>query len=227
MNRQHTLNDLVRRLPIEAEFALVLALCFGFFIWQTLETLTVHSVGTHAVFSNRDALQLVEYELIFYPIALVLLALRGWRLNPLELSPTLLFTAVGVLLFALYDGLYWLALTVHTTVSGSAAVAQQIHSSVQVSPVMALLVAVINPIFKELIVVGYVVRRLEGIRGPGFAILASALLRTLYHLEQGALAVMTVFVLGLVFAWIFWRWRTLWPLVLAHGLTDYLSLHGP
>lgn len=214
--------DRIQRLPPTVEFAVITALCFGFFVWQALAALGMHAVGAATVFSNRDALQMIGYELFAYPVALAFLALRGWRVSSFELHPTLTFSAVGVLLLALYDGVYLLALAVNTMLSGGALALHQAHA--EVSPAMALLVAVINPVFKELIVVGYVVRAFEDVRGPLFAIAASALLRTLYHLDQGAIAVVTVLLLGVVFAWVYWRWRTLWPLVLAHGLTDYLSL---
>lgn len=215
----------LRRLPASAEFAVVITLCFGYFIWQTLEALAIHSVGAHPVFSDGDALRMIEYELIAYPLALAILATRGWRISSFDLSPTLVFSAVGILLFALYDGVYLTALSLNAALSGSGTILQPHHLHTQVSPAVAVVVAVINPLFKELVVVGYVVRSFENVRGPLFAILASALLRTLYHLDQGMIAAATVLLLGVVFAWVYWRWRTLWPLVLAHGLTDYLSLH--
>jgi membrane protease YdiL (CAAX protease family) len=33
-----------------------------------------------------------------------------------------------------------------------------------------------------------------------------------------------VFAFGLIFALAYWRWRQLWPLIVAHSLSDLLAL---
>ena len=42
------------------------------------------------------------------------------------------------------------------------------------------------------------------------------------HLHQGLLPVASHFLEGLLFCWIFLRWRRLWPLVLAHAAVNFL-----
>ena len=29
--------------------------------------------------------------------------------------------------------------------------------------------------------------------------------------------------LGLLFAFVYWRWRLLWPLIVAHGVMDFMG----
>jgi membrane protease YdiL (CAAX protease family) len=57
-------------------------------------------------------------------------------------------------------------------------------------------------------------------QGAALAITASALLRFLYHLYQGPVASLAILPLGLLFAAVFWKWRSLWPLIAAHTLAN-------
>jgi membrane protease YdiL (CAAX protease family) len=49
-------------------------------------------------------------------------------------------------------------------------------------------------------------------------------LRFAYHLYQGPLASISILPLGFVFAAMFWRWRNIWPLVVAHTIANVVSL---
>ena len=91
------------------------------------------------------------------------------------------------------------------------------------APVILMLVfIVVNSIFEEALVTGYVVTALAE-QGPALAITASTLLRFAYHLYQGPVASISVLPLGLMFAAVFWKWRTLWPLVMAHSLINVMA----
>jgi membrane protease YdiL (CAAX protease family) len=37
-------------------------------------------------------------------------------------------------------------------------------------------------------------------------------------------AALTILPLGLVFAMVYWRWRLVWPLIVAHGVMDFMGL---
>ncbi len=76
-------------------------------------------------------------------------------------------------------------------------------------------------LLEEVIVAGYVIRRLRqlGWTGPA-AIAASALLRGAYHLYQGWGGFAGNLALGIFFGLVFLRTRRTWPLVVAHFLLD-------
>jgi membrane protease YdiL (CAAX protease family) len=81
-----------------------------------------------------------------------------------------------------------------------------------------------NALLEEVVVVGYLIRRLEQIGwGAAPALLGSALLRGAYHLYQGWGGFAGNLLLGLVFGFIFLRWRRTWPLVAAHLLVNTLA----
>jgi len=81
-----------------------------------------------------------------------------------------------------------------------------------------------NGLLEEVVVVGYLIRRLEQFGwGPVGVVAASALLRGSYHLYQGWGGFAGNVLLGVFFAWIFLRWRRVWPLVTAHFVVDSLA----
>ena len=75
---------------------------------------------------------------------------------------------------------------------------------------------------------GYFVRSLERY-GMWVAVFASALFRAFLHAYQGVNAIVVIFPIGLIFGFVYWRRRQLWPLVVAHVLFDLYALwprHG-
>lgn len=87
--------------------------------------------------------------------------------------------------------------------------------------------AVQNSVVEEVIVVGYLLRRLGQLGwSPLAALLASALLRATYHLYQGIGGFVGNLVMGVVFVWLYRRWGRVMPLVVAHALIDIVAFVG-
>ena len=84
-----------------------------------------------------------------------------------------------------------------------------------------------NAVLEEVIVVGYLLIRLRQ-RGwsPWAAIVASSVLRGLYHLYQGFGGFIGNLVMGLVFGWLYQRTGRIAPLVIAHTLLDVVAFIG-
>jgi uncharacterized protein len=84
-----------------------------------------------------------------------------------------------------------------------------------------------NGFAEEVVVVGYLITRLKQVGlSQNRAILASSVLRGLYHLYQGFGAGLGNLVMGLVFGYAWCRTGRLWPLVIAHGLIDTVAFVG-
>ncbi len=80
---------------------------------------------------------------------------------------------------------------------------------------------------EEVIVVGYLLTRLDQLRvRPGVAILWSGLLRGAYHLYQGFGGGLGNLAMGLVFGVVWRRTGRLWPLIVAHGVIDTVAFVG-
>jgi membrane protease YdiL (CAAX protease family) len=88
-------------------------------------------------------------------------------------------------------------------------------------------------ILEEVLVVGYLLRRLDQMGwAPWRAIVFSAVLRGSYHLYQGFGGFLGNAAMGVIFGYLYRRWGRVTPLVIAHTLIDtvafvgYAALHG-
>lgn len=92
---------------------------------------------------------------------------------------------------------------------------------------MLILAALQNAILEQFVVVGFLITRLEQLGWTTWsAIVASAALRSSYHLYQGLGAGLGNFVMGLVFGYWYTRTRRLMPLIVAHSLLDIVAFVG-
>ncbi len=96
-----------------------------------------------------------------------------------------------------------------------------------------LLNAIQNGLLEEILVIGYLLLRLDQLGwSPVRAIALSALLRGSYHLYQGYGAFIGNATMGVIFALLYRRWGRVMPLIVAHSLIDagafigYALLHG-
>src|ERR1700761_1452818 len=90
-----------------------------------------------------------------------------------------------------------------------------------------LLSAFQNAAVEEVVVVGYLLSRLDklGVR-PSRAIAISAVIRGSYHLYQGVGAFVGNAVMGLIFGYLYRRWGRVMPLLIAHFLIDAVTFVG-
>ncbi|WP_367136857.1 MULTISPECIES: CPBP family intramembrane glutamic endopeptidase [Streptomyces] len=87
--------------------------------------------------------------------------------------------------------------------------------------------AVQNAVLEEVVVVGYLLRRLGQLGWtPAAALAASAVLRGSYHLYQGVGGFLGNMVMGVVFVLLYRRWGRVGPLVAAHALIDTVAFVG-
>ncbi|HEX5189396.1 MAG TPA: CPBP family intramembrane glutamic endopeptidase [Streptosporangiaceae bacterium] len=90
-----------------------------------------------------------------------------------------------------------------------------------------------NGVLEEIVVLGYLLTRLDQLGwSPVAAVAASALLRGSYHLYQGFGGFLGNLAMGIIFGALYLRWRRVTPMVIAHSLIDittfvgYALLHG-
>ncbi|MFC9062804.1 CPBP family intramembrane glutamic endopeptidase [Streptomyces sp. NPDC057074] len=90
-----------------------------------------------------------------------------------------------------------------------------------------ILSAVQNSVLEEVIVVGYLLRRLDQLGwSAGASLAASSVLRGSYHLYQGIGGFIGNMVMGVVFVYLYRRWGRVGPLVVAHSLLDIGAFVG-
>ncbi len=91
--------------------------------------------------------------------------------------------------------------------------------------VEAFVIAITAGVTEEVVVRGYAQTRLEQLKAPTAVILVlPTALWGLLHLYEGAGPALTIFCLGMLYAWYYHKTRRLWPLIIAHALFDLTQL---
>ena len=211
---------MLRRLSPAAELILINLICFGPFAARSILDLTARN--TAFLFDDRRALTLLGIELVCGTLALLLLRARGWKLSDFGLRVTMPQIIAGMLLLiganVIISGIYELVRFSTNTDPGVATTFQD-----QLTWPVLIALTLVNPLYDELFLVAYnVVAAKE--HGAAFAITLSATIRFLCHVEQGPITAVTILPLGLIFAFVYWRWRCLWPLIVAHGVMDFMGM---
>lgn len=211
---------MLRRLSPAAELVLVNLISFGPFAVRSIVELAERK--TLLVFDDRRALTIMAMEIVCGAIAVMILRARGWTASELGLRITMPQTIAGMFLLMgsvlVISGFYEIVRWASGTDPDAA-------TSVQMKLTWPVLIALtlINPLYDEVLAVAYNIRAAAS-HGPAFAITLSAGVRFLCHLEQGPIAAVTILPLGIIFAIVYWRWRLVWPLVVAHGVMDFMGM---
>lgn len=212
------------------EFGIVILVAFGYFIAQSL-------LIAFAPASIPDSGQVQEYisieselriliatEVIILVVLGYFLAVRDWRPTYIGLRPGLRDTGLGVVIVLIQYFLFYLSWQLWFTYFYAGGVLAQRLPPESVGLETVLLLSIVNPIFEEVFVCGYVITALRKTHSVFFAINVSIALRVAYHLYQGPVGVANVVPLGLLFS--FWHVKTgrLWPLIVAHAILDFVGL---
>jgi membrane protease YdiL (CAAX protease family) len=230
------------RWEIVAVFAVSLGASGLYALVSFIGSLTAHqSLGKQTAVLNGTLapgrplfdlfLQLLSIAIALAPVLLVfyLLARAGERPSSigLDASQPGLDLARGAVLAAVIGGsglgLYLAAYHLGVELN---VVAENLPDVWWRIPVL-LLSALQDGILEEVIVVGYLMSRLDklGVK-PRVAIAISAVIRGSYHLYQGAGAFVGNATMGVIFAYLYRRWGRVTPLIIAHTLIDAVAFVG-
>lgn len=211
---------MLRRLSPAAELILVNLITFGPFAVRSVVELTERN--TSIVFDDRRALFILGAELVCGTLAALLLRARGWTFTSLGLRITMPQTIGGMLVLI---GSNIAITSFYLVVRAASGIDLDKVTSWEAAVTWPILTAItlINPLYDELFLVAYNLEAAKG-HGAAFAITLSAGIRFLCHLDQGPIAAVTILPLGLIFAVVYWRWRVVWPLIVAHGVMDFVGM---
>ena len=169
---------------------------------------------------NDGIIFLAAMEVLTLMIALAIGRVRGWSLATFGFRFSWKGTAAGVLLFAAFFLLQQVMGFVTREVFHSTV---DYHRINHLTLPVIVLISLINPIFEETIESGYIFHALQK-HGLWLTVGASAGFRAFLHATMGMSGVVAMFTQGLLYGLFYWRWRQLWPLVIAHALQMLYSL---
>jgi uncharacterized protein len=219
------LKAFIQRLTLSTEIAIVVLVAFGLFCAISIVTVLSPVSGDLLAMTNADLIALIVYEAVTLVAFAIFLYLRGWTASAIGLAPSFRQSISGIgiaaAVLAVFAGVS--ALIPGAEAPEAAEGAAAIASSLTVPGVLAL--SVINAVYEEVLVCGYLVSAITERRNASIAIIASAVLRAVYHLYQGPVAAVLIGVMGLGFALYYVRSGKLWPLIVGHGILDVVALY--
>lgn len=214
------MSNSIERLSPRGEFFLVIGICFTYYIAVSLVVLLTRM--TSYEMTPARVLRGIAVELAILLVFVAILFARKRSLRQLAGTFTVPAALGGIPLaiayYMAYLGLFVVVVTVYPDATRL--------TSIQMRPaapfwLMAIFI-VINSLYEETTVAAYVVTALSE-QGAALSITASTLLRFLYHLYQGPIATLSILPLGILCGAVYWRWRNVWPLVVAHTILNFLA----
>jgi|KBSMisStandDraft_5_1062788.scaffolds.fasta_scaffold128816_3 CAAX protease family protein len=220
------MREYIKGLTPATEFVIVVLVAFGYLIFGSILSALHPGGGLHH--SHASLIALVVYEAALIAVLATFLGLRGWTPKRIGLVPGLRDTGIGFLLFIAANLIWLLVWNATSVLSPGLAQTMAAASAKVVAPgvpvAVAAVVSIVNPVFEEGFVAGYVMSALRDKWSPLVCVNASVAIRLLYHLYQGPLGVLSIVPTGLIFAYWYVRTGRLWPLIVAHALLDLLAL---
>ena len=218
------MKSFIRNLSVPAEFCLVILLSFGVWIYGSIRVMAAHLMQVApplAQFSNGELFfGIVVYEIVILAILFWIGRIRGWSFATFGLRVSWKLTGAGfLLLFVTFVALVIVAVVANTI--HPAGTSPKLNGGVTWFFVIPVLI--INPFFEELLETGYFIHRLQRY-GMWPAVLTTALFRGGLHAYLGFNGALSLFGMGLIFGLVYWKWRQLWPLIIAHSLGDLIFL---
>lgn len=212
----------IKAISPRSEFTIVVLVAFGYFMLSSILAAFIRDPSPHI--SQVHLQTVLIYELVMIAVLWKFLSLRAWNLKRLGFLPTVNDTAIGFGLAIVGDVSYVIVwIVAHSFFPGLSAQAGTLVAP-NLGLITVLVVSVVNPIFEEVFVCGYVITALKESRGLLTAINVSVAIRLTYHLYQGQVGIISIVPLGLLFAYWFSRTGRLWPVIVAHSLLDLFAL---
>jgi membrane protease YdiL (CAAX protease family) len=230
------MREWIRGLSFRGEFAIVLLAAFGLPLAKTISLLLTSEWWLNGAppFTNPLLLRTLIFEVVVGFLLWKVLTLRGWTGAKVGLSLVrpwsreFLTTPLVALGLALAVYLSSAVLVIAAIGLWPDLLSQAFTHRPRAAPGLpiatVLAVALINPVFEEVFVCGYVVSSLRDRVGVAKAVNVSAGIRVAYHLYQGPMAVLGIMPFALILTIWFARTKRLAPLILAHALVDFAGL---
>jgi membrane protease YdiL (CAAX protease family) len=215
-----------------AEFVVVVVTAFGTFILTSLMALVFgmapEDAGPLSFFTSNQLYGIVIYELSLAPVVISILYMRGWRLADFPLGVSRGVTMLGVCIaIATVAGDWVITLILKGLFHNIGSALDAYDSYVPLggpSFLSVVALSIVNPVYEEVFVCGYVIAVLKQRFGVTTAVNMSVAIRVMYHLYQGLAAFPFHAMYGLIQAYVFARYGKLWPLIVSHAILDFYAL---
>lgn len=210
--------------PID-EFVIVVVAAFGPIVVYNIQLVLQGAPPNNHIRDGEIIRLLIDEAMLLLVLGSFLYA-RGWTLERIGLGPHLKETMFGIGLFVVAELLSQMAVSVTILLVPEFEKAEAEFAAARgaLNPVLVIALSVVNPIWEEGFLCGYMITALRGRTQWSVAVAASVAVRTVYHFYQGPLGVISILPFGIVLTLCYLRWGRLWPLIVAHVAGDYIPL---
>lgn len=170
--------------------------------------------------TDRTGRFLASVEIVGLLVTFWISRIRNWPLAAWGFKLSWKVAGASVLFYLVTIAVMAPIVVVSKTISPTAG---HHHFQSHLSITYLVLLSCLNPFFEETMETCYFVQTLQRY-GMWTTVLASAIFRTFLHAYQGIDTVLLIFPIGLLFGFVYWRWRCLWPLFFVHALLDFAAL---
>jgi uncharacterized protein len=227
----------IRNLSFRGEFAIVFCAAFGLSLAASIPALWASERWLHAgpLFTQARLVRTLTFEAVVGSVLWRFLVLRGWTAARVGLAPVgpwrgelarapLVGLGLALAAYVSYAVLGMAVASLWPTLVSQSLAARLNLVAPGLPTTTMVAAALINPVFEEAFVCGYVVSSLRDRLGPANAVNVSAGIRVAYHLYQGPLGLLSITPFALIAAIWFVRTRRLVPVIFAHALVDFIGL---
>lgn len=223
-----------KRIPLNAEIFLVIFFSLGYFIFNAWQWVRFDEGGKGVVeYLNNDVILLAVYEITSVICIAVFLKWQGRSLKAYGFSISIGKITAGFILFTLSYIIYLILFTLLGDIvlsfnqfitSAAVSATGGINFYVDLNILLLFSFSIINPIFEEFILVGYIVTSLKKNHSLTTCILVSSVCRLSFHTYQGSIILLSILPMGIIFVIYYWYKKSITPLIIAHSIIDILSL---
>lgn len=224
------MNKLIKRLSPTIELIAILIIGFGLFIYSSSRSFfVVNSDYTHSwiyKITSQGHYSIIIYEIFALLIIIYILKVRDWKISDFNLTFTLRLIWIALLIIFIRNiigNVGFKILEAFQIVDDTTT--KHVQYGLEANWISISLIIIINSIFEEFILIGYLFKRLEKYH-PVIIIVFSMLIRQLYHTYQGWLSLFFILPTGLVFGYYYFKHKKLWTVIIAHGFSNLIAFLG-
>jgi uncharacterized protein len=226
------MNELIRKLTPRIELLVVMIIGFGLFIYSSTRGFFIVNSNYDKTWTYRLTSQghfsIVIYETIALLAILYILKIRNWKVSDFNLEFTFKMIWVAILLIMIRNIITNMGYKLFELINVvDRSTIQHVQYGLESNWISISLIIVINSVYEEFLLIGYFFKRLEKYH-PAVVIGLSMLIRLSYHTYQGWMSLFSIIPVGLVFGYYYFKYKKLWPVIIAHGLLNLivcLSMH--
>ncbi|MFY8110013.1 MAG: CPBP family intramembrane glutamic endopeptidase [Bacteroidia bacterium] len=205
------------------EFIIVIGLGFGLFIYSSTYNAFFNSKAEISqTYNSYDFIFICLYELLVISIIIKYLKHRKWIYNDFNLHFSLGMILVALSLIVFREILGFILTFIFEQTEILKASEKETEINIYSGFFSILLITIINSIYEEVLLIGYIFKRLEKLH-PALVISISFIIRESFHTYQGLENLPMVLSISIVFGLYYYKFKKLWPIILAHGISNSIK----